>query len=962
MRLSLLLLCTLGCDPTKDKVDVPDVGIDEDGDGVSAADDCDDDVATSFPGAPELCDGVDNDCDGESDEDATDASTWYADVDGDGYGDASTATTACEAPEGHVAGADDCDDGDIAYNPGAAEADCADPNDYNCDGSVGYADADGDGYAACAECDDADIDVNPVAIEVCDAIDNNCDGVVDEGVTATYWQDADGDGWGDDAVVTAACELPAGYAALGGDCDDALVDVNPDATELCDTLDNDCDGTVDEPDAADAATWYADTDADGFGDPSSSSVSCDATGVADATDCDDAVAATNPDATEVCDTVDNDCDGTVDEPDAADASTWYADIDGDGFGDAGSATLSCDAAGIVDSTDCDDDAVDVYPGAAESWYDGVDSDCDGAEDPDPCDGLPGAATVAYDTGATVTTSPLDWSVAIEWQTDDFGYSAGSAYTEVMMTPVVGQVTDDDGDGDIDERDMPDVLFTAFTGSSYGGAGYLRAFSGDGTGEHWSLTSVGGYSVNGAAGVAVGDIEGDGSPDILTMSTGGHVMALEHDGTLKWVSTDTASMYSSPALHDMDADGCVEIIASGLVLDCTGATLAALGSTGGTVSFAADVDLDGTPEVVTGDATWDIAGAVEIRSSMSSGSMGAVGNFDSDDAAELVAYQGGVLSVVDGDGSLLWTSTVASTGNTPPCVADFDGDGSPEIGVASASEFSLVDTDGATLWTATTYDPSSGTMTCSAFDFDGDGASEVVYIDRTNLFIWDGATGTELYTNESMASGSIYENAVIADVDNDGAAELVVPANNYSVAGWQGVVVLGEENDLWASARNVWNQHAYSSDNVNDDLSIPTSLASSWLDHQNFRGQVSWSDDPAGAPDLETAVIGVCEACSSSGLEVYVVLDNTGAVFVPAGVNVALYADSGGTRTLLDVQQTSDVAYPGDRLAPLTFSVAVGDLGTDGLVVVVDDDGVGAGAHTEADETNNEGTWDALTCP
>ena len=126
-------------------------GDDRDGDGVADDEDCAPDDASVYPGAEERCDGVDDDCDGEIDEEAVDASTWYTDGDGDGYGDDGGATVSCEQPSGTAALAGDCDDEDIAYNPGATESDCEDPNDYNCDGATGFADGDGDGFAACKE-------------------------------------------------------------------------------------------------------------------------------------------------------------------------------------------------------------------------------------------------------------------------------------------------------------------------------------------------------------------------------------------------------------------------------------------------------------------------------------------------------------------------------------------------------------------------------------------------------------------------------------------------------------------------------------------------------------------------------------------------------------------------------------------------------------------------------------------
>lgn len=121
---------------------------------VAAADDCDDGESGTHPGAAEICDGVDQDCDGVADQDLP-VTTLYVDVDGDGHGDPNTAETGCD-PAGDVPVGDDCDDADPDTWPGAPEPDCTDPVDHDCDGVVAWADGDGDGSAACVDCDDAE--------------------------------------------------------------------------------------------------------------------------------------------------------------------------------------------------------------------------------------------------------------------------------------------------------------------------------------------------------------------------------------------------------------------------------------------------------------------------------------------------------------------------------------------------------------------------------------------------------------------------------------------------------------------------------------------------------------------------------------------------------------------------------------------------------------------------------------
>ena len=429
------------CDPATDE------NVDGDGDGVSLCDgDCDDADATTYPGALELCDGLDNDCDPTTDEEA--------DEDGDGY-------AVCEG---------DCDDTDPLVSP---------------------EDLDGDGYTGCdGDCDDADMDIHPGAVEDHDAVDNDCDGMVDEGllpvgalivtelmqnpeavddefgewfeVYNTTAQDVnlfgllvydlvgeaftvDVDAWlapGDHAVLArldefgsnggvspdavypddfwlsnttdalvlehggveldaieytgsspwpdpagastalaptsydhglnddgaswcetmpvAAFELDGGdhgtpglanpdccrdadgdgywdEACGGDDCDDSDDATYPEAPELCDGLDNDCDADVDEDTGEDA-------DGDGYNE-------CQG-------DCDDAADAVYPGAEEVCDGLDSDCDGVLPDEEA--------DEDADGY-------LVCDG-------DCDDTDASANPGAEEDCGDGVDNDCDGQTD------------------------------------------------------------------------------------------------------------------------------------------------------------------------------------------------------------------------------------------------------------------------------------------------------------------------------------------------------------------------------------------------------------------------------------------------------------------------------------------------------------------------------------------------------------------------------------------------------
>ncbi len=463
-------------------------------------DDCDDTNATVYPGAEDVCDGLDNNCDGVVDDGAV-ASTFYTDADGDGYGDDTLPVLACEAVEGTSAAGGDCNDADAAYNPGASEEDCEDPNDYNCDGSVGYADVDGDGFAACAECDDGSAAVNPGAVEVCNDADDDCDTLVDDeddsldlSSAGTWYADADLDGYGDAATPAQMCDPGPGWVADASDCDDARADVSPAALEACNGYDDDCDGLVDDADdSLDTSTgtaWYTDGDGDGYGDAATGAVSCDAPGgtVADATDCDDTDAFVSPAALESCNGLDDNCDGSVDDGTPDDAATWYADTDGDSYGDLAASTVSCaaPAGSVADATDCDDGNASVNPGATEV--------CNGTDD--DCDSLVDDADASLDTSTATTwyadddedgygdasvsslscTAPAD-TVADATDCDD---------TNAAINPVAAEIcdhVDDDCDGTADNGLATDTWYDDADGDGWGGAANVDCAQPSGTVEN-----------------------------------------------------------------------------------------------------------------------------------------------------------------------------------------------------------------------------------------------------------------------------------------------------------------------------------------------------------------------------------------------------------------------------------------------------------------------------------------------
>ncbi|MCB9766361.1 MAG: putative metal-binding motif-containing protein [Alphaproteobacteria bacterium] len=394
MSLPLLLAGALlaGCGDKEPEV------IDDDGDGVEADLDCDDEDPSAYPGNAEVCDGVDNDCDGLIDNAPTDGITFNVDIDGDGFGVADATEVACAARPGLVENADDCDDASAAIYPGAQE--------------------------------------------YCDNVDNDCDGETDESDARgalPYWADGDGDGFGDAAAMVTECVQPTGYVTDDTDCDDDDGDIYPGAAETWyDGVDSSCHGRSDY-----------DADDDGY----------DAEDYG-GTDCDDADDEFNPGAAEVwydgedqdC-ADDNDYDADADGEDADDyggtdcddddatintaaEDTWYDGIDqdcaGDNDYDADYDGYESDAYG---GDDCDDTDLAVRPYAWEDEEDGIDNDCDGTVD------VSSATDFEFGDDSNDSVTLTNWTFDI----------CGGAYSDIYVDSN-GKINLEDVSGNLDYDD------------------------------------------------------------------------------------------------------------------------------------------------------------------------------------------------------------------------------------------------------------------------------------------------------------------------------------------------------------------------------------------------------------------------------------------------------------------------------------------------------------------------------
>lgn len=620
----------------------------------------------------------------------------------------------------------------------------------------------------------------------------------------------------------------------------------------------------------------------------------------------------------------------------------------------------------------DDTAFDDDDDASEDDDDAAsDDDDDASDDDDFLDGLPNCEVVlesilpiAEDCHAVEAFETFEPNEEVEWQWS--GSTVNANFDQVIASPVVINLTDDNADGAIDRFDVPDVVFYSMNDGQYD-SGVTRALSGVDGGELWSQnTST--LRVYPNAHLAAGDVLDEYlGPEIVIITDDDRVALLEANGDEIW-RTDAGQSLArgAPAIHDMNGDGNPEIIVGRIIFSSEGDILGT-GTAGrganqdrGRMTFAVDIDDDGELEVIAGNAVYDINGDAEWTNGLDDGFPG-VADFDGDGDPEIVVVFGGTVRLQDHEGNVVWgPNEIAGTGRGgPPTIADYDGDGLPEIGVANKGYYTVLDTDGSELWARATQDVSSGMTGSSVFDFNGDGAAEVVYADEVNLWVYQGNDGTVLLQEENHTSRTQLEYPVITDLDGDEHAEIVLGSNDYFTDGWTGITVLGTTVDRggWWKARRVWNQHAFFFTHVTEDGTVPATQDKPWLAHNSFRQNFppdAWEGYPAA--DLTADPAGPCIGPDGDDdLRFAVQIGNVGAYTTAVDVEVALFATTATDEVLLGTGSVGGLLDAGmlstTILVPWNEGLQTGD-----YRVRADDSGTGVGYVTECDETNNAADW------
>lgn len=456
--------------------------------------------------------------------------------------------------------------------------------------------------------------------------------------------------------------------------------------------------------------------------------------------------------------------------------------------------------------------------------------------------------------------------------------------DVVMTPLV---IDLDADG------APEIVFAPQTSA---GPSRLVAMSGKNCSVLYDVAA----NLQGFSQLAAADLDGDKKPEIVgILSTGapgsGHQVAV-FEGTTGKLLAASGEAYSlsggvsfdcsGPAIGDLDGDGKPEIVAGGMALRFDKASgqltkmfsTPVIGATWGTLTLINDMDGDGKPEIVSGNRIYDgLSGADKTPSSLASLSQGgysAIGDFNGDGSPDLVFVQSvsgdQKVAVLDVKANkfLMSPMSIPSGWGGPPTVADFDGDGVPDFGTAGPNSYYVFSLDclktpkpskcrgslPGVLWNTVTKDRSSGGTASSVFDFNGDGRAEVVYRDECWLRVYNGPDGKTVFARP-ITSGTALEMPIVADVDNDGHADLVVPSDSIQGNAYcsdqnperdtgmphtgvtQGVYVLKDPLNRWMPSRPLWNQHSYHITNILDDTTVPAKETPNWTTYNNYRQNI-----------------------------------------------------------------------------------------------------------------------------
>jgi hypothetical protein len=615
--------------------------------------------------------------------------------------------------------------------------------------------------------------------------------------------------------------------------------------------------------------------------------------------------------------------------------------------------------------------------------------------------------------------------------------------QVVSTPMVVDFDFDNG-----PEVHPSIVFVSYEKDISSGQGTLRVIDGEDCTIQASI--AGEVPFDPEVSVALGDLNGDGRPDIVAADqdrrgvapvSGVSAYEAVGNGTTDFRKiarrqSSSTSLIKGLALHDLDDNDIPEVLtedtliaynpAEKTLVDLVGIrqhlAAASLDSTPGLEPpVVMDIDGDQRAEMITSQGVfmWDTE-AEDIKDKPDRGgrpiwnsnqsvsstfvALANLGEFQTNlsggtDSAEMVVvgFNGQLLvKQIDGE-TLLNVSKIGYSGG-PPVIADFDGDGRMEFASPGKNFFTVFDLDcaddsktpqncgggksqpnaDAVMWSSQTQGARSG---AAVFDFDGDGKAEVVYADQCFMRVYDGTTGTVLFS-VPRSSTTAYEYPVVADTDGDTFSELVTTSNDNDIslgcpatdlqnhnatvnfAKSHGVTVWKEKDDRWAGSRPVWNQHAYFVANVNDDGTIPrmTAERSSWNTargggpntyRQNVQGATGFSLDKV---DLTTSGVPKFD-CVGSTAKVHVDVCNRGLEPAGPGTATAALIEAGNPRKVL-CRLTSTAALAPGQCVDLSCDVPITPGGPRFDITIMGD---ANSQLEECNEGNNQSTISGVYC-
>ncbi|WP_319021759.1 choice-of-anchor A family protein [Pseudoalteromonas undina] len=440
-------------------------------------------------------------------------------------------------------------------------------------------------------------------------------------------------------------------------------------------------------------------------------------------------------------------------------------------------------------------------------------------------------------------APFSMQQKWQWNSSDFM----PEHIQVISTPVVAQLNDDNGDGVINNNDVADVVIISYKDKDLSN-GIVRALNGvDGT-ELWNY-STGTVAADARYSPAVADLDGDGVVEIVVSSRlKDYISVVDNEGVIKKQISKVGSNWSTignVSIADLDNDGSVEFSLGDAVYNYDIGSVYTFDWAPSSVIF--DSNSDGVQEVLSSGQLNDVYGA-ELWRYVGEDKIwfSSIADIDGDQQPEVIlsipatsaTANKSKLVALEANGNVKWElDNSVNGGSGAQSISNFLGKDDMGIAHAGYKSIDMYNNQGGLVWSVANDDEWSGKIGLSAYDFNGDGIDEVIVQDHYKVRVLNGVNG-EVLSTVANSSGTLWEYPIVVDLEGDDNAELVVVSNNtdsrYSIN--NGVTVYGaaDNSKPWKNATRIWNQHSYHQTNISQDGKVPTYELPSWLNNNTYR--------------------------------------------------------------------------------------------------------------------------------